>query len=47
MYLGENFSRPISDPQCLRGSKETNLTSSEFCKGKPVTPATCGEKVIS
>ena len=24
-----------------RGSKDTNLMSGEFCKGKPVAPATC------
>ena len=35
------FFRPISDTLYYRGSKNTNLMSGEFCKGKPVTPATC------
>ena len=35
------FFRLVSNPLHYRGSKNTNLVSSEFCKGKPVAPATC------
>ena len=38
--VGEKKIRPISDPQHYRGSKNANLISVEFCKGKPVAPAT-------
>ena len=31
----------ISDPLYYRGSKNTNLTFVQFCKGKAVAPATC------
>lgn len=28
-------------PLYYSGSENTNLTSGQYCKGKPVTPATC------
>ena len=41
--VGENFFfRLISDALYYRASKNTNLTSVQFCKGRPVTPARCG-----
>ena len=35
------FFRLISDALYYRASKNTNLTSVQFCKGRPVAPARC------
>ena len=43
----KNLFRPFSDPPCYRGSKITNITSVQFCKGVSVAPATCKILVYS
>ena len=44
--VGEkSFFRLNSDPLRYRGSKNTNLTSVQFCKGRPVAPARCVKRV--
>ena len=39
--MKKNFLNQFLIYESYRGSRNPNLTSGEFCKGKPVAPATC------